>query len=162
MRKGRAYGTIGLLTHYSISRLRGYATGRCCSGAQGERHPMLERKLKEKVIAKFKTHESDTGSTPVQVAILTEEIKQLTKHLKDHKKDFSSRRGLLRKVSERRKLLNYLQREDAAAYDKLVAALKLKVVRAEETPATLLAAEEAAAEGTEAVAVAKPEVTAAA
>lgn len=122
---------------------------------------MLERKLKEKVIAKFKTHESDTGSTPVQVAILTEEIKQLTKHLKDHKKDFSSRRGLLRKVSERRKLLNYLQREDAAAYDQLVAALKLKVVRAEEPPAKLLAAEEAAAEGTPVPATAKPEAAAA-
>lgn len=118
---------------------------------------MLERKLKEKVIAKFKTHEADTGSTPVQIAILTEEIKLLTKHLKDHKKDFSSRRGLLRKVAERRRLLNYLQREDAAAYDKIVAALKLKVVRAEETPATLLAAAEEAAAAETTNASGKPE-----
>jgi len=90
---------------------------------------MLDNRLKAKIITKFKTHAGDTGSSPVQIAILTEEIKQLTKHLKDHKKDFSSRRGLLRKVAERRKLLSYLYWEDQSAYDKLVAALKLKVVK---------------------------------
>lgn len=89
---------------------------------------MLERKKKEKIIEKYKTHESDTGSSQVQIAILTEEIKELTKHLKTHKKDFSSRRGLLRKVAERRRLLNYLRREDEKAYAKLVKNLKLKVV----------------------------------
>lgn len=90
---------------------------------------MLEKKLKARIIKKFKTHESDTGSSQVQIAILTEEIKQLTKHLKDHKKDYSSRRGLLRKVAERRKLLSYLYWEDQAGYEKLVAALKLKVIK---------------------------------
>jgi len=93
---------------------------------------MLDKKKKEKIIAKFKTHASDTGSAQVQIAILTEEIKDLTKHLKTHKKDFSSRRGLLKKVAERRRLLLYLKREDAKAFDKLVKELKLKVAFIEE------------------------------
>ena len=86
---------------------------------------MLDKKQKEKIIAKFKTHESDTGSPQVQIAILTAEIKDLTDHLISHKKDFSSRKGLLRKVSERRRLLKYLMREDTKAYEELAAALKL-------------------------------------
>jgi len=86
---------------------------------------MLDKKKKEKIIEKFKTHETDTGSPQVQIAILTAEIKDLSEHLQDHKKDFSSRRGLIRKVSERRRLLKYLHREDPKAYDKLVSDLKL-------------------------------------
>jgi small subunit ribosomal protein S15 len=86
---------------------------------------MLNKKKKEKLIEKFKTHDTDTGSPQVQIAILYEEIKELTGHLQSHKKDFSSRRGLIRKVSERRRLLKYLHREDPKAYDKLVEALKL-------------------------------------
>lgn len=93
---------------------------------------MLDKKKKERIIAKYKTHDSDTGSTQVQIAILTEEIKELTSHLKDHKKDFSSRRGLLKKVAERRRLLNYLSREDEKAYAKIVKDLKLKVIKVEE------------------------------
>lgn len=86
---------------------------------------MLTRQQKERIIEKFRTHKTDTGSPQVQIAILTAEIKDLSDHLKEHKKDFSSRRGLLRKVNERRKLLKYLEREDAKAYKKLVEALKL-------------------------------------
>ena len=93
---------------------------------------MLNKKKKERIITKYKTHDSDTGSSQVQIAILTEEIKELTKHLKSHKKDFSSRRGLLKKVAERRRLLSYLKREDEKAYDQLVKDLKLKVVKIEE------------------------------
>ena len=89
---------------------------------------MLDRKRKEKIIEKYKVHASDTGSPQVQIAILTEEIKELTKHLKSHKKDFSSRRGLLKKVAERRRLLSYLRREDDKSYGELVKDLKLKVV----------------------------------
>ena len=89
---------------------------------------MLDKKAKNRIIKKYKIHESDTGSSSVQIAILTEEIKELAKHLKMHKKDFSSRRGLLRKVSERRKLLHYLQREDHTTYEELAKDLKLKVV----------------------------------
>ena len=98
---------------------------------------MLEKKAKDRIIKKFKTHDTDTGSTQVQVALLTEEIKQLTEHLKEHKKDFSSRRGLIRKVAERRRLLNYLYREDQKAWEELVKTLKLKTPKpvAEKTKA---------------------------
>ena len=88
---------------------------------------MLDKRQKERVIEQFRTHESDTGSPQVQIAILTAEIKDLSGHLLGHKKDFSSRKGLLRKVSERRRLLKYLQREDAKAYGELTQKLKLDV-----------------------------------
>lgn len=94
-----------------------------------ERSKMLDKKIKEKVIKKFQTHTSDTGSPQVQVAILSEEIKQLTKHLQEHRKDHSSRRGLLKKVSERRKLLKYLQKEDEKAFKDLAEKLKLKIAK---------------------------------
>lgn len=87
---------------------------------------MLNAKKKQKIIEKYRTHESDTGSPQVQIAILTTEILELTKHLKEHKKDFSSRRGLIKKVSERRRLLKYLEREDEKAFLKIKEALKLK------------------------------------
>ena len=86
---------------------------------------MLNAQKKKRIIEKYKTHETDTGSPQVQIAILTAEIKELTEHLKSHKKDFSSRRGLIKKVSERRKLMKYLKREDAKAYDDLMANLKV-------------------------------------
>ena len=110
---------------------------------------MLDKNLKAKIIVKFQTHAGDTGSSQVQIAILTEEVKQLSKHLKDHKNDFSSRRGLLRKVAERRKLLNYLYWEDPAAFEKLANALNLKVVKPSKGGPTVaeLAALAAAAEG---------------
>ncbi len=72
---------------------------------------MLDKKKKEAVIKKFATHAGDTGSPEVQIALLSSEIEDLQEHLKTHKKDFSSRRGLLRKVNERRKLLKFLDRE---------------------------------------------------
>jgi small subunit ribosomal protein S15 len=84
---------------------------------------MLSPDKKKKIIEKFKTHATDTGSPQVQIAILTSEVKELTEHLKGHKKDFSSRRGLIKKVSERRRLMKYLKREDAKAYDDLMAKL---------------------------------------
>jgi len=90
---------------------------------------MLDKKAKEKIIKKFRTHETDTGSPQVQIAILTEEIKELTEHLKKHKHDFSSRRGLLKKVGERRKLLKYLQKENAEQFKKLAEKLKLKIAQ---------------------------------
>lgn len=86
---------------------------------------MLDKKHKEKIIEKYKTHATDTGSPQVQIAILTAEMKDLADHLVNHKKDFSSRKGLLRKVSERRRLLKYLKREDAKGYDKLAEMLKI-------------------------------------
>jgi len=90
---------------------------------------MLDKKTKEKIIQKFKTHKNDTGSPQVQIALLTEEIKQLTNHLRDHKHDYSSRRGLLKKVGERRRLLRYLEVEDEKAFEKLAKALDLRIAK---------------------------------
>ena len=108
---------------------------------------MLDPKKKQRIIQKYRTHANDTGSPQVQIAILTEEIKELTEHLQTHKKDHSSRRGLLKKVGERRRLLRYLEREDESAHDELAKKLKIKTpkrVRDDEEPdeAELKAAEE--------------------
>lgn len=88
---------------------------------------MLDKSSKDRIIKKFKTHETDTGSPQVQIAILTEEIKRLTDHLKQHFHDFSSRRGLMKKVGERRRLLRYLERTDETSFDELVKKLKIKI-----------------------------------
>lgn len=90
---------------------------------------MLDKKKKDQIIAKFKTHDNDTGSPEVQIAILTAEINELTDHLKMHRKDFSSRRGLIRKVNQRRKLLRYLEKTDEASFDKIVKKLKIKITK---------------------------------
>jgi len=94
-----------------------------------EQKKMLDPKQKKKIIKKFQTHENDTGSSEVQIAILTEEIKMLTEHLRQHRKDFSSRRGLIKKVNERRKLLRYLEREDEQSYLEMIKKLNLKPVK---------------------------------
>jgi len=90
---------------------------------------MLDKQFKQEIIEKFRQHEGDTGSTQVQIAILTEEIKQLTEHLQKHRHDFSSRRGLLRKVGERRRLLKYLQKEDEKSFIDLATKLNLKIAK---------------------------------
>lgn len=87
---------------------------------------MLSKKQKNTIIAKFATHKNDTGSPQVQIAILTGEVADLTNHLKMHKKDVSSRLGLLKKVGQRRRLMRYLKKEDEKSYQKLLATLKLK------------------------------------
>lgn len=87
---------------------------------------MLDKKKKDRIIEKYKTHKSDTGSPEVQIAILTAEIKELTEHLKEHKKDYSSRRGLIKKVAQRRRLLQYLQRENEKSYENITKKLKIK------------------------------------
>lgn len=88
----------------------------------------LSKLQKERIIKKHRTHATDTGSPDVQIAILTEEIKQLTSHMKKHKHDFSSRLGLIKKVQERKRLMNYLERENNDAFLKLNKVLKLKKV----------------------------------
>lgn len=90
---------------------------------------MISKKQKQQIINKFRIHKNDTGSSQVQIAILTEEIKQLSNHLKLHKQDHSSRRGLLKKVNERRKLLKYLQKEDEKEFINLAKKLKLKIAK---------------------------------
>lgn len=86
----------------------------------------LERERKQGLIAEFRTHERDTGSPEVQVAILTERIRQLTEHLRTHRKDHHSRRGLLKMVGHRRRLLNYLRRTDPDRYQQLIVRLGLR------------------------------------
>ena len=87
---------------------------------------MLTIEEKEKIIKKYKLHEKDTGSPEVQIALLSEEIRQLLLHLKSHSKDFHSKRGLLKMVDKRRKLLNYLKEENIRRYNKIVKAIGLK------------------------------------
>jgi len=115
---------------------------------------MLDKKKKNQLIEKFKTHANDTGSPEIQIAILSEEIKELTKHLQEHKKDHSSRRGLIRKVSLRRKLLRYLEKENLASFENLTKKLKIKIARRKNLDELLeeeLAEKEIAAEETEEV-----------
>ncbi len=86
----------------------------------------MKRPEKKKIIKNFAVHPKDTGSPQVQVAILTERINQLSKHLEEHSKDNHSRRGLLMMVGKRRKLLNYLRLNSKEHYEELVTKLKLR------------------------------------
>jgi small subunit ribosomal protein S15 len=86
----------------------------------------LTKEKKNEVISKFAAHEGDTGSPEVQVALLTARINELTEHLRTHRKDHHSRRGLLMLVGQRRRLLNYLSRQDVERYRSLVQELGLR------------------------------------
>ena len=86
----------------------------------------MEQKTKELLKKQFQLHDSDTGSSEVQVALLTRRIEDLTQHLKSHRKDRSSRYGLIKMVSARRKLLNYLKGKDEKRYLDIVGRLKLR------------------------------------
>ncbi|MBE6144352.1 MAG: 30S ribosomal protein S15 [Firmicutes bacterium] len=86
----------------------------------------LSKEVKSEIVKKFAKNEKDTGSAEVQIAILTEEIKTLTEHLKEHSHDYHSRRGLLKKVGQRRSLLNYLLKTDVTRYRKIVKDLGLR------------------------------------
>ena len=81
---------------------------------------------KEQIIQEHSTHEGDTGSPEVQVAVLTRRIAHLTEHLREHKHDYHSRRGLLKMVGKRRRLLKYLQKKDVERYRALIARLGLR------------------------------------
>lgn len=87
---------------------------------------MITKEIKNNIIEEYKTHEGDTGSPEVQVAILTYRINDLNEHLKEHHKDFHSRRGLLKMVGQRRNLLKYLKNTDIERYKSLIARLGLR------------------------------------
>lgn len=87
---------------------------------------MISKTKKKKIIEKFKEHIEDTGSAAVQIALLTERVNYLTEHLKQHKKDFHSRRGLLVLVGRRRRLLSYLKTKDPQSYEEVLKELKIK------------------------------------
>lgn len=82
--------------------------------------------VKQEIVTDFRTHDSDTGSSQVQIALLTRRIVDLTEHFKTHKKDNNSRRGLLKLVSRRRKLLDYLKRENINEYHEIIKKLGLR------------------------------------
>lgn len=87
---------------------------------------MLAKERKSNVITKFRTHEKDTGSPEVQIAVLSERIGELTEHFKTHQKDHASRRGLLMMVSRRRSLLDYLKKYDTERYKKVIQELGIR------------------------------------
>jgi len=84
------------------------------------------KEVKEKIVGDYKVHATDTGSSQVQVALLTQRINELTEHFKTHKKDNHSRRGLLKMVSRRRKLLDYLKKGDINGYHEIIKKLGLR------------------------------------
>lgn len=86
----------------------------------------LVKDAKQSIISEYKIHDNDTGSPEVQVAMLTVRINQLTEHLKEHKRDHHSRRGLLKMVGKRRALLNYLKENDLERYKNLIEKLELR------------------------------------
>jgi len=87
---------------------------------------MLSKELKTKIVSDFETHEGDTGSPEVQIALLTKKINELTEHLKIHKKDHSSRRGLLKMVGNRSALLKYVRNKDVKRYREIISRLGLR------------------------------------
>lgn len=78
------------------------------------------------IVEQFRSHKNDTGSTKVQIALISQRISELAKHLQKHAKDYDSKRGLLMMIGKRRRLLNYLQKDNAKDYAKLISELKLK------------------------------------
>ncbi len=86
----------------------------------------LKKEEKSSIISDYKLHEKDTGSAEVQIALLTKRINDLTEHFKTHAKDHHSRRGLLKLVSQRRKLLDHLKEEDARRYQEIIAQLGIR------------------------------------
>ncbi|HEY7786565.1 MAG TPA: 30S ribosomal protein S15 [Pyrinomonadaceae bacterium] len=86
----------------------------------------LAKETKEQIVSDFRTHENDTGSPQVQIALLSKRINELTDHFKTHKKDNHSRRGLLKMVSQRRSMLDYLKRTDIERYHEVVSRLGLR------------------------------------
>ena len=87
---------------------------------------MLAKEKKQEIIKDFEVHEGDTGSPEVQVAILTKRINELTEHLKIHRKDHTSRRGLLKMVGTRSALLKYVRKQDASRYQQIISRLGLR------------------------------------
>ena len=104
----------------SLSYYRAYC------GLGGPSLAVLAREAKEKIVTDYRAHETDTGSAPVQIALLSQRINELTEHFKTHKKDNHSRRGLLKMVSQRRSLLDYLKQTDIQRYHEVVGRLGLR------------------------------------
>jgi len=115
---------LGCLLRHDV--LAYFAKDRRDPKRKGTKPVMLDADVKQRIIEEYRAHESDTGSTELQVAMLTERIRQVTDHLRTHRKDVHSRRGLVTMVSKRRRLLNYLSREDVGRYQSLIGRLGLR------------------------------------
>lgn len=121
-----------MLLHVSAEEpLLGNTTHRRLLGNRGlimkeVKRMALSQQEKEQIISEYKTHDNDTGSPEVQIAILTKQINTLNEHLRTHKKDHHSRRGLLKMVGKRRNLLTYLRNKDVARYRELIQKLGLR------------------------------------
>ena len=117
------------MLHSALSTIRVNLNQTLKSGlenARGVIHAVLATAKKTDLIQRFRTHESDTGSPEVQIAILSERIGELTEHFKTHKKDHASRRGLLMLVSKRRRLLDYLKTHDTDRYRDVIGKLGIR------------------------------------
>ena len=110
---------------FKFSGCRPLADPDCCPGGSSKQ-VALAKETKEQIVSDFRTHEADTGSPQVQVALLSKRINDLTEHFKTHKKDNHSRRGLLKMVSQRRSMLDYLKRMDIERYHEVVNRLGLR------------------------------------
>ena len=95
-------------------------------GQRKEREKMLSKEEKQKIMAEYAVHEGDTGSPEVQIAVLTAQITRLTEHMKEHKHDYHSYRGLMKMIGRRRSLLNYLRDKDINRYRTLITRLGLR------------------------------------
>ena len=91
-----------------------------------EEEKMLLKSEKQAIMQEYAVHEGDTGSPEVQIAVLTEEINRLTEHFKEHKHDYHSQRGLMKKVGRRKKLLDYLKKNDVVSYREVIKKLNLR------------------------------------
>ncbi len=123
-----AYGTQAALNGIegSFMVISHIDTCEWSENARGVTHAVLATAKKTDLIERFRTHETDTGSPEVQIAILSERIGELTEHFKTHKKDHASRRGLLMLVSKRRRLLDYLKTHDSDRYRDVIGKLGLR------------------------------------
>ncbi len=124
-RRQRHYYFIGCSADGYKTLVRSPAV--CCADRNCyEVNKMLQKEVKQEIIAKYAIHEGDTGSPEVQIAILTKRINELTEHLKVNKKDHHSRRGMLKMVGKRRNLLKYLQDKDIERYRAIIEKLELR------------------------------------
>ena len=120
-------GLPGLKRYYRPKALCQGRVMRSACGSQQSCNLLKTMSIaKTEIITQYKVHEKDTGSCDVQIALLTARINHLTEHLRGHRKDFHSRRGLLQMASRRRKLLDYLKRHDLAKYNDLLQRLNLR------------------------------------
>ena len=123
------YEQLEIVVEFNFSRLpppEGGVTASKGEAITSQFFMATTKEVKEKIVGDYKTHGTDTGSSQVQVALLTQRINELTEHFKVHKKDNHSRRGLLIMVSRRRKLLDYLKRNDINEYHEIIKKLGLR------------------------------------